>query len=89
MFDEQRQWVDRFLSEKKEQLVDKFINEKKEKMDQMLEEMTPEWLKEARKEQRNWEDLEAALESSRATEKGIPKMGKDGIYQIGNERQFQ
>ena len=89
MFDKERQLVDKFLSEKKEYLVDKFVNEKREQLDHILEEMTPEWLKAAAKEQRNWEELEAAFESSRAIEKGIPKIGTGGVYEISNERQFQ
>ena len=81
--------MDKFLSEKKEKLVDKLIQEKKEQLDSMLEEITPDWLKSVRRDPGEWNELESALESTRAIDQGVPKLGNDGVYQIVNEEQFQ
>ena len=88
MFEEQRKQLDNFLKEKKDRL-NSAIDEKKDRLNSMVEEMTPEWLKSPRKEERNWEELETAFEAAQAAERGIPKIGTDGVYQIRDEAQFQ
>ena len=67
----------RMFEEQRKQL-DNFLKEKKDRLNSMVEEMTPEWLKSPRKEERNWEELETAFEAAQAA-------AKQGDYEKAKE----
>lgn len=86
IFDEQKRKLDEFLHEtidQQKRKIDGFVIEKKEQLSQYL---PSDWTKTP--QQRDWKEFETAFENANAIDQGMPRQGRDGIYEILTEQQF-